>query len=177
MDEYEKQLNLQAIGKYHFLKNTLQLVVSVALLSFFLCHSSAFSLFPHSFSVYFSTFLFSFFTHTLEKKYMFLICNGILAFLAKSSVSSSSSPSEADLGAQISKSSTNITQTKASVTNEVDGNYDHVPIAAEGEEPEDTYKNEVEGEQENECLGIQRRRKWVFGGARRARRRRRFRSK
>ena len=86
---------------------------------------------------------------------MFLICNGILAFLAKSSVSSSSSPSESDAGAQILTSSINLTQTKASVTDEVDGDYDHVPLVAEGEEPEDTYKNEVEdqGEQENEFLG------------------------
>ncbi|XWS18086.1 hypothetical protein CRYUN_Cryun32bG0011500 [Craigia yunnanensis] len=153
MDEYEQQLKLRAVGKfhrYHFLKKALQLVVSVALLSFFLCHSSGFSLFPHSFNVYFSTLLFSFFTHSLERKYMFLICNGILAFLDKSSVSSSSSLSESDVSAQI-----NLTQTKASVTDEVDGDYDHVPLVAEGEEPEDTYKNVVEdqGEQENKFVG------------------------
>ncbi|KAF7840525.1 hypothetical protein G2W53_002823 [Senna tora] len=34
---------------------------------------------------YFSTFLFSIFTHTLQTKYMFLLCNAILAFLANSS--------------------------------------------------------------------------------------------
>ncbi|XVF06621.1 hypothetical protein REPUB_Repub06bG0065200 [Reevesia pubescens] len=159
--EYEEQINkLQADSKYHryhFLKKTLQLVVSVALLSFLLCHSSGFSLFPHSFNVYFSTFLFSFFTHTLERKYMFLIRNGILAFLAKSSIPSSSSPSESAVGAKVSTSSTNLTQTKTSVINEVDGDYDHVPLVAEGEEVQDTCKNEVEeqaGQEESEVSVI-----------------------
>ncbi|XP_048330732.2 uncharacterized protein LOC107415360 [Ziziphus jujuba] len=74
-----------------FLRRTLQVAISVSLLSLFLCYSSGISLFPHSFSVYFSTCLFSIFTRSLERKYMFLVCNGILAFLAKSSVSSTSS--------------------------------------------------------------------------------------
>ncbi|XP_039167150.1 glutamic acid-rich protein-like, partial [Eucalyptus grandis] len=40
----------------------------------------------------------SIFTRSLERKFMFLVCNGILAFLAKSSCSSSSSsPSGSDL--------------------------------------------------------------------------------
>lgn len=85
------------IAKFNYLQvvftRTLQVVVSLSLLSLFLCYSWGFSLFPHSFSVYFSTYLLSLFTGTLERKYMFLICNGILAFLAKSSVSSSSSSS------------------------------------------------------------------------------------
>ncbi|KAK6269153.1 hypothetical protein QUC31_013313 [Theobroma cacao] len=160
MDEYKQKMKLQAVGKLyhrdHFLKRTLQLVVSVALLSFFLCHSSGFFVFPHSFSVYFSTFLFSFFTHTLERKYMFLICNGILAFLAKSSVPSSSSPSESDLGAQISTSSTNLTQTNEVVPRYSDDGDNDVPLVAEREEAEDAYENEVEeqGEQDNiEPLG------------------------
>ncbi|XVF75185.1 hypothetical protein PTKIN_Ptkin13bG0167100 [Pterospermum kingtungense] len=153
MDDYEEQMiKLQGVGKYHryhFLRNTLRLVASLALLSFFLCYSSGFSLFPNSFSVYFSTFLFSFFTHSLERKYMFLICNGILAFLAKISLSSSSSPSESEVSASI-------IQKKASVTEEVYVDYGQAPLVVEAEEPdEDTYKNEVEDdqrEQENGAL-------------------------
>ncbi|XP_039070413.1 uncharacterized protein LOC120217337 [Hibiscus syriacus] len=147
MDQYEKpaETKLKAVGKYQFLKSTLQIVISVAFLSIFLSHSSSFaySLFPHSFNVYFSTFLFSLFTHTLERKYMFLFCNGILAFIAKSSVSGWSTILA------------NSTDTKASV---IDGG---VPLAVEvpGEEPEDAYGDEVEkgslggrgGEEENEA--------------------------
>ncbi|XVE78006.1 hypothetical protein DITRI_Ditri13aG0109500 [Diplodiscus trichospermus] len=55
---------------------------------------------------------------------MFSICNGILAFLAKTSVFKCSSLSESKLGVQIS---TNLTQTKASVMDEVDGDYNHLP--------------------------------------------------
>ncbi|PON90276.1 Transmembrane protein [Trema orientale] len=83
-------------NKHHFLRRTLQVVLSVSILSLFICYSHGVSFFPHSFSVYFSTCLFSLFTHTLERKYMFLICNGILAFLAKTSVSSSYDSSYSD---------------------------------------------------------------------------------
>ncbi|KAJ4704086.1 Transmembrane protein [Melia azedarach] len=84
MDEYHKeQQELQAFdnhyfyfNKNHFLNRTFQLVLSVSIFSLILCYSSGFSFFPaHSFNVYFSTFLFSFFTRSLERKYMFLICN------------------------------------------------------------------------------------------------------
>jgi flagellum-specific peptidoglycan hydrolase FlgJ len=43
-----------------------------------------------------NTGVFSFLSHYLERKYMFLICNGILAILAKSSVSSSETPASDD---------------------------------------------------------------------------------
>ncbi|GMJ14527.1 hypothetical protein like AT3G13130 [Hibiscus trionum] len=129
MDEYEK---LRGVGKCRFLKNTLQIVIWVAFLSIFLCHSSSFaySLFPHSFNVYFSTFLFSLFTHTLERKYMFLLCNGILAFIARTSVCTRSA------------SSANLTETKAS---EIDGDeyeYDHRPLQVE--EPGKGFSEEEE---------------------------------
>ncbi|KAI5330738.1 hypothetical protein L3X38_020864 [Prunus dulcis] len=77
------------------MKRTLKLLLSVSLLSLFLlCYSSSsgFCLFPYSFTefnVYFSTLLFSIFTRALERKYMFLVCNGILAFLAKTNTSKS----------------------------------------------------------------------------------------
>ncbi|CAL9014999.1 unnamed protein product [Prunus brigantina] len=74
------------------MKRTLKLLLSVSL--FLLCYSSSsgFCLFPYSFTefnVYFSTLLFSIFTRALERKYMFLVCNGILAFLAKTTTSKS----------------------------------------------------------------------------------------
>ncbi|PPD91054.1 hypothetical protein GOBAR_DD12005 [Gossypium barbadense] len=139
MDEREEhaEKKVEAVGKYHFLRNTLQIVVWVSFLSIFLCHSSgmAYSLFPHSFNVYFSTFLFSFFTHTVERKYMFIICNGILAFVAKSSVCSrSESDNNGSLALQIS---TPPTQTKPSVTNDVGAaEYDQHSLVKEEEESE-----------------------------------------
>ncbi|TQE02486.1 hypothetical protein C1H46_011894 [Malus baccata] len=82
-------------NKYYaklFMTRTLKFVVSVSLLSLFLfVTSSGFCVLPdpfNQFNAYFSTLLLSIFTHTLERKYMFLICNGILAFLAKTSTNS-----------------------------------------------------------------------------------------
>ncbi|PPS05009.1 hypothetical protein GOBAR_AA15660 [Gossypium barbadense] len=170
MDEREEhaEKKVEAVGKYHFLRNTLQIVVWVAFLSVFLCHSSgmAYSLFPHSFNVYFSTFLFSSFTHTVERKYMFLICNGILAFVAKSSVCSrSESDNNRYLALEIS---TPPTQTKPSVTDEVGAaEYDqHVPLdVAEAEETEDAHENEAEeqAEHETESSGNKEREKGWWG--------------
>ncbi|XP_048141811.1 cilia- and flagella-associated protein 251-like [Rhodamnia argentea] len=104
MDQNDNLMKVQTVHKTnniknsHFLKRTLKLVISISLLSFVVCYSSGYTLLPHSFNVCFSTVLFSIFTRTLERKFMFLVCNGILAFLAKSSSSSSSSsPSRSDL--------------------------------------------------------------------------------
>ncbi|KAF5728839.1 hypothetical protein HS088_TW21G00993 [Tripterygium wilfordii] len=83
MDQ-NKENKLQTPDKHSdnlFIKKTLHLLISVCVIfCFLLCNSSGLSLFAYSFS---------FFTHSLDRKYMFLICNGILAFLAKSSTSSS----------------------------------------------------------------------------------------
>ncbi|TKY53934.1 hypothetical protein E2542_SST18340 [Spatholobus suberectus] len=67
-----------------FLKRTLQFVFSISVFSLFVWYSSGFSILLQCFSAYFSTCLFSMLTRTLERKYMFLICNGILALLAMS---------------------------------------------------------------------------------------------
>ncbi|KAL2339271.1 hypothetical protein Fmac_013717 [Flemingia macrophylla] len=67
---------------YKFFKRTLQIVLSVSAFSFFLWYSSGFSIYPQSFTAYMSTCLFSMLTRTLQRKYMFLICNFILALLA-----------------------------------------------------------------------------------------------
>ncbi|KAK7245979.1 hypothetical protein RIF29_40835 [Crotalaria pallida] len=95
MDQCDEDqiLNYNKFNKYHqFLKRTSPLVFSVSLFSLFLCYTSGFSMHPQSFNAYFSTCLFSMFTHTLERKYMFLICNGILAIIAKTSLMKSSPP-------------------------------------------------------------------------------------
>ncbi|CAI8590529.1 unnamed protein product [Vicia faba] len=80
MNQIEKGLN-----KKQFLKRSLQFVLSISAFSIFLCYySSGFFMNTQTSNVYiFYTCFFTFFTHTLERKYMFLICNGILAFLAK----------------------------------------------------------------------------------------------
>lgn len=81
MDQIEGQKLLDHAAKidecHHFLRRTLQVVVSVSLLSLFLFYYPGVFFFPYSL------------VHTLERKYMFIICNGILAFLAKSSSSQS----------------------------------------------------------------------------------------
>ncbi|EXB29535.1 hypothetical protein L484_010593 [Morus notabilis] len=79
MDQNQKLLDHAAkIDKYdHFLRRTLQVVISVSLLSLFFFYYPGVFFFPYSL------------VHTLERKYIFIICNGILAFLAKSSSSRS----------------------------------------------------------------------------------------
>ncbi|CAL0301092.1 unnamed protein product [Lupinus luteus] len=95
MDQNEEQI-LKKFNKYQFLKKTSQFVFSVSVFSFFFWYTSSFSLLhPQSFNAYFSTCLFSMFTHTLKRKYMFLICNGILAFIAKTSLMNPSPPTSA----------------------------------------------------------------------------------
>ncbi|KAF5474971.1 hypothetical protein F2P56_006823 [Juglans regia] len=135
-----------------FLGRTLQSVISVSLFSLFLCYSSGFCFFrPHSFIVYFSAFLFSLFTHTLQRRYIFLICNAILAILAKSLFSSSSSPSVTDIGGR-DFSASDVFATKTSVAEEVQvgsiGFVDnHVALVAEGggeEEEEENLADQAE---------------------------------
>ncbi|KAI3440222.1 uncharacterized protein J3R85_003842 [Psidium guajava] len=153
----------------HFLKRALTLVLSISLLSFVMCYSSGYALPPHSFDVQFSTVLFSIFTLTLERKFMFLVCNGILAFLLKSSSSSSgSSPSGSDLDAddEVYKNQDGEEEIKVSVpeSSEVEGvtaenvftiadseyGENNLALAAEEEE-----EDEEEEEEEEEKLRLQ----------------------
>ncbi|XP_044496429.1 histone acetyltransferase GCN5-like [Mangifera indica] len=104
-----------------------------------------FSFFPHSFNVYFSTFLFSFLTHTFERKYMFLICNGILVFLAKTSVSSSSSC----VGKKFSSGTEMYSEVKAALhdvtrTTESDSLKNVALAAEEDQEQEDSEEKKKE---------------------------------
>ncbi|GLT80221.1 hypothetical protein SLA2020_516730 [Shorea laevis] len=121
-----------------FLKRILQFIVSIALFSIFFCYSSGFSWFPH----------------TLERKYMFLMCNGILVILAKSNISSSSSHSESSdenyLGERVSiSSSSNFIQSKPSLAEE-----ELMAMPEEEEEQEDDINGEAE-ELESEPLHVE----------------------
>ncbi|KAM1385016.1 hypothetical protein FF1_037129 [Malus domestica] len=153
---------LQAIdkfinNKYHaklFMIRTLKFVVSVSLLCLFLfVTSSGFCLLPDSsnqINAYFSTLLLSIFTHTLDRKYMFLICNGIIAFLAKTSINScgcsyneESDELMSDLGGKSSTSSSvnsNLSEIGSSL-----GQDNIAYVADEGEEePTSTSEEEEE---------------------------------
>lgn len=147
MDNNPSYQNAQASAKFNnlqLLRRTLHVVVWVSLLSSFLCCSTGVSLFLNSFIFYFSTHLFSLFTRTLERKYMFLICNGILAFLAKSSVSLDD---QSELGGEIPLP-TDISKIKESVG---DSEEDGTPfVAEEGEEEEEA--DEEQGDQASEYV-------------------------
>ncbi|XP_042029742.1 uncharacterized protein LOC121776614 [Salvia splendens] len=64
----------------------------LALLSFLsLMYSYFFSGLSSYYNIQFSTLIFSLFAHAMDRKYVFLICNGIVAFLVKSLSFTSSS--------------------------------------------------------------------------------------
>lgn len=87
--------NTNRSNKYNhlFSKKTLQFLVPISVISFLLAYASCFS-FIFTYNFHFSTLLFALFSRAIERKYMFLICNGILAFLVNtlSFNSCSSSP-------------------------------------------------------------------------------------
>ncbi|KAL3521827.1 hypothetical protein ACH5RR_014661 [Cinchona calisaya] len=79
--------------KYYLsMKKTLQFLVPISLVSFLVSYTWGFS-FILSYNFHFSTLVFPFFAQALERKYMFLIFNGILAFLVKTLNFNSSSSS------------------------------------------------------------------------------------
>ncbi|XP_009766403.1 uncharacterized protein [Nicotiana sylvestris] len=77
------------------IKKTLQFLVLVSLIFFLLYYTYGFSFF-FTYNFHFSALVFPLFAHGFDRKYMFLLCNAILAFLAKnlSCTSSSSSRDE-----------------------------------------------------------------------------------
>uniref|UniRef100_A0A0A0LVQ2 Transmembrane protein n=1 Tax=Cucumis sativus TaxID=3659 RepID=A0A0A0LVQ2_CUCSA len=165
-------------SKVEWLKRMVKLTVFCLLLGLFF---SLFSLFPHSFSVYFSTFLFSILTHAVERKYMFLICNiGILFLLATSSVSSSSSSSSFGNYCPFPHSRHNHHHNLfehdvvAAVATDEESDSDHTQeeeeekeegicrgelLEEELEEDEGCFTDEVEEEEEEEKEGKKRRKK------------------
>ncbi|KAG2682567.1 hypothetical protein I3843_11G197100 [Carya illinoinensis] len=79
---FNKRQTLTQFMSVQFLKKVTQLLLSVSVFSFFFSHSSLIS-FPQSFNFYFSTFPFQLFSHTIDKNSIFLLCNGLLVFLAQ----------------------------------------------------------------------------------------------
>ncbi|KAL6990639.1 hypothetical protein U1Q18_008757 [Sarracenia purpurea var. burkii] len=93
MDNREKQKLQTTSQPYQLLKNTLKFVISISLSLFLVSSSPGISHFFQSFNFHFSQLLFPFLGQTLERKYAFLICNGIVVVLAKNfSLTNPSSP-------------------------------------------------------------------------------------
>ncbi|KAI8001637.1 hypothetical protein LOK49_LG09G00060 [Camellia lanceoleosa] len=141
MDQNEKQklqTSIQSNKYRQFLMKTMQFLLSVSVLSFLLSYSSAISNFFHYFSFRFSTLLFS---QTLERKYIFLICNGIVAVLVKNLNFTSSSPPGSDLRDVFAK------------TDQEDGMKPVLEMEAPVED-EETSVACIEEEQENGSLNI-----------------------
>lgn len=67
---------------YLFIKKTFKFLLPVSLVSFLLSYVTGFSFF-FAYNFHFSALVFPLFARALERKYMFLVCNGILAFLGK----------------------------------------------------------------------------------------------
>lgn len=88
-NETQKKFNKNHL----FLKMTLQLLVSLSVLSLFISCSSDLSHFLHYYYCQVAAMLCPVLSQTLERKYMFLICNGIIALLAKTFSFTSYSPS------------------------------------------------------------------------------------
>ncbi|XWS09684.1 hypothetical protein CRYUN_Cryun39dG0010100 [Craigia yunnanensis] len=90
--ENQKQQSLSQFIKFQFHRKLTQLLLSVSVFSLFFSHSYWLSLL-HSFNFNFHiTLPFQLFSHTIDKNCIFLLCNGLLVFLAKDSglISSSS---------------------------------------------------------------------------------------
>nr|XP_027089500.1 uncharacterized protein LOC113710597 [Coffea arabica] len=75
-------ISSQSNRYYLFMKKTFKFLVPVSLVSFLLSYVTGFSFF-FAYNFHFSALVFPLFARALERKYMFLICNGILAFLGK----------------------------------------------------------------------------------------------
>ncbi|KAL2524122.1 hypothetical protein Adt_09176 [Abeliophyllum distichum] len=85
--EYMIETATETHKNSEFIRKTLLFLVPVSILSFVFSYNSGID-FCFSYNVQFSTLIFS---HALDRKYVFLLCNGILAFLAKNLNFSSSS--------------------------------------------------------------------------------------
>ncbi|ESW19621.1 hypothetical protein PHAVU_006G140600 [Phaseolus vulgaris] len=156
MDQSQRkdQVLMGYFNNKQFLKRTLQFVLSVSVFSVFVWYSSGFSIHPQSFNAYFSTCLFSMFTHTLERKYMFLICNGILAFVAKTAlVNSSDSDFDKLLPSNLSETKTT-TVSDMVVAPLVEGfaSPENVCLVVEEQKGPEEYSEEVYEDQEQNTL-------------------------
>lgn len=164
-NEAQRIQTVENFNMYRLLKRILQIVLSVSLLSSFVCYSSGFCFFPHSFNVYFSTFLLSLFTRTLERKYVFLICNWLLVILAKSSTSRSAT-SDAEIGGEVSASDVSAAETSSVEDEEHVGSIGSPEntVALEGETKQEQQDTEKEEPAESEKPGEVQEDGWSYTG-------------
>lgn len=149
-NQSEDQILNKLINNKQFLIRTLQFVLSVCVFSVFVWYSSGFSIHPQSFNAYFSTCLFSMITHTLERKYMFLICNGILAFVAKTSLMNSSADYSTSDSVFNHVQLSNMSETKATTVSDTvvvplgsAESSENVPLVVEEQKCQEEYNEEV----------------------------------
>ncbi|MBA0673718.1 hypothetical protein Goklo_029148 [Gossypium klotzschianum] len=96
-NQKQKQSLMSQFIETQFHRNLTQLLLSVSIFSLFFSHSYCLSLF-HSFSFTFhNTLAFKFISHNIDKNFIFLLCNGLLVFLAKFSGLISSSSQQSNL--------------------------------------------------------------------------------
>ncbi|XP_058196841.1 uncharacterized protein LOC131312858 [Rhododendron vialii] len=150
MDENQIQ-ELQSTSWFNnynqLLKKALQFLVSLSFLSFLFlsCSSSPSSHFSHYLKFHSSTLLFPILSQALDRKYIFLICNGIVAILVKSLSFTTNSMPSPDFTEDVVKA---VAETEASVD-------DKESIIGCAMEPLENVSNtEVEEEEENGSLSI-----------------------
>ncbi|KAB1208731.1 hypothetical protein CJ030_MR6G003672 [Morella rubra] len=114
---------------------TIGFLLSVSLLSVIYSHSSFLPFLLHSFHVYISTSPLKLFSHSIDKNYMFLLCNGLLVFIVKISGLVGNSPSGNHLhqGHVIYNRDSQVSGTELSENKAMDGSQ-IVEIEAEEEE-------------------------------------------
>ncbi|KAL5548618.1 hypothetical protein UlMin_003849 [Ulmus minor] len=78
----ENQHTLTELIDAQFLKKVTKFLLPISMFSLLFSHTSLLPLL-HSYNFYLSTFLYQLFTHTIDKSCIFLLCNGLLVFLAK----------------------------------------------------------------------------------------------
>jgi len=171
--EYHKLQTLTKLMNFVFLKRVTQLLLSLSVFSFLFTHSSLLSCFQ-SFNFYFSAFPSQLFSHTIDKNCIFLLCNGLLVFLAKysgliRSVSGAYHNEESFISSEDGLQKEAVTESKASAENvamEQGREIDHLirevqeetgkPAGDEegeaggGEESRSSFSKEEEEEEEEE---------------------------
>ncbi|KAK9089881.1 hypothetical protein Scep_028963 [Stephania cephalantha] len=174
MDQTMHQLPIQTVNvatKSHYLKKAFTVLVSISIFSFFISYSSWLPLFVHSLNLYSA--------YSIDRSYMFLIFNGILAFLARNSGLILSSPFQIDrhdekAGPQYGNLEVNydvstenaIVEEKSNEGNEVEmvveSRGDAEQLEAEEEQEDElidsisiAYEGEEEEEEEDESLSTE----------------------
>ncbi|XP_048434663.1 uncharacterized protein LOC125474734 [Pyrus x bretschneideri] len=90
--DYIKISNIQSASQFNFNQShkVIKFLFSVSVFSALLSYSSLISFFIHSFNSFTSSV--HLFSYTLDKNYMFLLCNGLVVFIVKNSGLIATSP-------------------------------------------------------------------------------------